>query len=91
MDTCRLVLPPAESDFVEMASTPPWKLDPVPLPIDRVVVVPVVPVVPVVLVPDSPVMELASPPQPASNTAPRHATIDNLRIRFLIPLADERP
>jgi hypothetical protein len=90
MDTCRLVLPPAESDFVEMASTPPWKLDPVPLPIVRVVV-PVVPVVPVVLVPDSPVMELASPPQPVSSTTPRHATIDNLRIRLLIPLADDRP
>jgi hypothetical protein len=90
MDTCRLVLPPAESDFVEMANAPDPKLAPVPLPIDRTTVfVPVVVVLTPVAV--SPVMELESPPQPVSNAAPSHTMIDNLRMLFNPSFADSRP
>ncbi len=81
------MLPPAESEVVEIAILPAAKLVPVPLPSDSVVVpVPVVPVpvlpVPVVLavvLPKFPV-----PLQAASSDRPAHAKIDVLRIESIL-------
>jgi hypothetical protein len=84
--TCKLVLPPADKDLVAMPIAPASKLDPVPLPSDRIVVVPdeVVPE----LVPELddelwPVIVLV-PPQAASSATQAQVMIVNLRISIIL-------
>jgi hypothetical protein len=92
METCKLVLPPADRDAEETASTPDWKLVPVPLPIASVSVGPVPPpLLPPLDEPDSSRIELEVPPQAASSTVMViPAMIDNLRMSQH-PSRGERP
>jgi hypothetical protein len=79
------VLPPADSDAVEMAMTPDWKLAPEPLPSDTTVVVVPVPVpVPVVPVLPAPVIVWEPLPQPVDSAAATQAMIHNLRMYFIL-------